>query len=516
MDVEVYYGGLRGGTMPYTVLPAFRLFCKQNGFQTKWDPKNKRIDLDSGLKGKICVLTPGKTVGDQYYVAEILGKVQRFLSNFGIEVVRTEKKSEVPKVRDVAIRFSLEELRTTIKPKLELFQSEDEKRKSLINSLHAELKHTGITCVLKAQKEQRSTPPSLAIKLLLPIDTDLSRRKAYGEKIAFYLASGILQYFHTSQQISPISYLPMNILKEFFSSSLIDRVGTLNQGYEEEQALEQEPNRELKQEPEQVLEQEPEQVLEQVPEQVPEQVLEQVPEQVLEQEPEQVLEQEPEQVLEQEPEQVLEQESEAEEDVVEPEPKQTQTIEFHRPVQSVFVQEEQNEIVEEAVWVHEIKQAPVEKRLEAEVFLDYTLFHSDLEHRPFLLIGNLYVKNTGTEDLINPIICLRVSPMESIKLGGQILPPNLVETMGVQSSSGIKGWRYLEDDWFSQAQERGEYWIAPIQPILISPKATEPFQNFQISIKKPENGSIVTVEAVVLFNEQEIHFPANNRIAISF
>ncbi|MFJ9497447.1 hypothetical protein [Brevibacillus centrosporus] len=478
MDVEVYYGGLRGGTMPYTVLPAFRLFCKQNGFQIKWDPKNKRIDLDSGLKGKICVLTPGKTVGDHYYVAEILGKVQRFLSDFGIEVVCTEKKSEVPKVRDVAIRFSLEELRTTIKPKLELFQSEDEKRKGLINSLHAELKHTGITCVLKAQKEQRSTPPSLAIKLLLPIDTDLSRRKAYGEKIAFYLASGILQYFHTSQQISPISYLPMNILMEFFSSSLIDRVGTLNQGYEEEQALEQEPNQELKQEPEQVIEQEPEEVLEQESE--------------------------------------ADAEAEAEEAEPEPEPKQTQTIEIHRPVQSVFVQEEQNETVEEAVWVHEIKQAQVEKRLEAEVFLDYTLFHSDLEHRPFLLIGNLYVKNTGTEDLINPIICLRVSPMESIKLGGQILPPNLVETMGVQSSSGVKGWRYLEDDWFSQAKERGEYWIAPIQPILISPKATEPFQNFQISIKKPENGSIVTVEAVVLFNEQEIHFPANNRIAISF
>ncbi|MED4779043.1 hypothetical protein P9579_00015, partial [Brevibacillus choshinensis] len=239
MDVEVYYGGLRGGTMPYTILPAFRLFCKQNGFQIKWDPKNKRIDLDSGLKGKICVLSPGRPVGDTYYVAEILGKVQRFLSDFGIEVVRTEKKSDIPKNRDVAIRFSVEELRTASKPKLELFQGEDEKRKSLINSLQAELKHTGIACVLKVQKEQRSAQPSLAIKLLLPIDTDVSRRKAYGEKIAFYLASGILQYFQTAQQIYPISYLPMNVLKEFFSSALIDRVGTLNHGYDEEQEQEQ-------------------------------------------------------------------------------------------------------------------------------------------------------------------------------------------------------------------------------------------------------------------------------------
>lgn len=437
MDVEVYYGGQRGGTMPYTVLPAFRLFCKQNGFQIKWDAKNKRIDLDSGLKGKICVLAPGGTAGETSYEGEILGKVHRFLSDFGIEVVLVEKKSDIPKDRDVAIRLSAKELRTAVKPKLELFQSEDEKRKSLINSLHAELKHTGITCVLKAQKEIRSVHSFLAIQLQLPKDTDASRRKAYGEKIAFYLASGILRYFQAAQQILPISYLPPHILKEFFGSVLTDQAGTLQLGHKDEQ------------------------------------------------------EQEQEQVLE------LEQE-------------------HHQSEQTEPGNEDQEGPLEETALLDEEKQTPAEKRLEAEVFFDYTLFHSDVEHRPFLLMGNLYVKNTGTEDLINPIVCLRVSPVDSIKLGGQILPPNLVETMGVQSSSGIKGWRYLEDDWFSQAQERGEYWIAPIQPISISPKATEPFQNFQISIKKPETGNIVTVEGVVLFNDQEIHFPANNRIAISF
>ncbi len=433
MDVEVYYGGQRGGTMPYTVLPAFRLFCKQNGFQIKWDAKNKRINLDSGLKGKICVLAPGRAVGEASYVAEILGKVQRFLSDYGIEVVLAEKKADIPKERDVAIRFSIEELRATGRPKLELIHVEDEKRKSLINSLQAELKHTGIACVLKTQKETRFVQSFLTMQLLLSKDTDASRRKVYGEKIAFYLASGILRYFQNAQQIYPISYLPMNVIKDFFGSALLDRSRTFQVGHDE--GAEQE---------------------------------------------------------------------------------QAQTLENHQSVQIEAENEDQNGTVGETVLLGEINQAPAEKRLEAEVFFDYTLFHSDKEHRPFLLIGNLYVKNTGTEDLINPIVCLRVSPTESIKLGGQILPPNLVETMGVQSSSGIKGWRYLEDDWFSQAQERGEYWIAPIQPIRIASKATEPFQNFQISIKKPETGSTVTVEAVVLFNEQEIHFPANNRIAISF
>lgn len=435
MDVEVYYGGQRGGTMPYTVLPAFRLFCKQNGFQIKWDPKNKRIDLDSGLKGKICVLAPGGGAGETAYEREILGKVHRFLSDFGIEVVLFEKKSDIPGDIDVAIRFSAKELRTAVKPKLELFQSENEKSKSLISNLQAELKHTGITCLLKAQKEIRSVHSFLAIQLLLPKAADASRRKAYGEKIAFYLASGILRYFQATQKIFPISYLPPHILKEFFSSVWKD--STL------------------------------------LPRHIGEQELEQVVDQELE-------------------------------------------PQDHQSEQAEPENEEQEKLSEVVALVDEEKQTPTEKRLDAEVFFDYTLFHSDAEHRPFLLIGNLYVKNTGTEDLINPIVCLRVSPIESIKLGGQILPPNLVETMGVQSSAGIKGWRYLEDDWFAQAQERGEYWIAPIQPLSIAPKATEPFQNFQISIKKPETGSTVTVEGVVLFKDQEIHFPANNRIAISF
>jgi hypothetical protein len=158
----------------------------------------------------------------------------------------------------------------------------------------------------------------------------------------------------------------------------------------------------------------------------------------------------------------------------------------------------------------------VEKRVEAEVFFDYTLIHSDSSERPFLLIGTLQVKNTGTEALSNPIVCLRVTPPDSIKMGGQILPPKLVETLAIQDSGGMKGWRYLDDDWFSQAQERGEYWIAPIQPVLIEPKSTEAFQNFQISFLKQPSGQAVMVEGVVLCNNQEVNFSSNNRIAISF
>lgn len=163
------------------------------------------------------------------------------------------------------------------------------------------------------------------------------------------------------------------------------------------------------------------------------------------------------------------------------------------------------------------RPAQVQGTLDAEVFFDYTVVRSEMEHQPFLILGNLYIKNTGQDVLINPIVCLRAEPPENIRLSGQILPANLVETMGIQSPEGVKGWRFLEQDWFEQAQKRGEYWIAPIQPVRIAPNEIHPFQNFQITVQASNTSSrSVTIEGFVFFREQQLQFSSNNRIALSY
>mgnify|MGYP001199616821 CR=1 FL=1 len=443
MEVEVYYGGQRGGAIPYADLPAFRLFCKQSGYQTKWDPKTKRLDLNPGLTGKICVLAPAGLPEGNADAQEIVRHVYAFLHGTGVDAVLVGKKAEVPKKWDVAIRLSVKELHSAAKPRLEIFHGDDERRKRLASILQTELKHTGIQCGIKAPKEARKIHPFLVVQLVVPKETELSQKKGYGEKLAFYLASGILRYFQEIQHISPVSYLSPHILEPFFHTLLLDRTeGMRSSGKSERTEAERHMETTI----------------------------------------------------------ILPQQTKPEPTATE---QATETETATSPGQSVQDEELPAPMAED-------------KRVHAEVFFDYTLFHSDLENRPFLLIGNLYVKNTGNEALYNPIVCLRVTPIDSVNLGGQILPPRLVETMAVQSATGVKGWRYLEDDWFSQAKERGEYWIAPIQPIQIAPGATESFQNFQLSIRKPEEGNSVTVEGVVWFREQEIHFPANNRIALSF
>lgn len=519
MDVEVYYSGQRGGTMPYAALPAFRLFCKQNGFQLKWDSKNKRIDLDSGLKGKVCVLFTGKSTTETSYEWDVLGRVQKFVSDYGMEVVLAQNNIALAKNTDIAIRFSIKEQRLLEKPRLVLFQAEDEKRRELIRCLQAELKQTGIPCHVKGGKEAKPTSAIVHLQLQIPKHTEIFKRKAYGEKIAFYLASGILGYLQEGMQIQPLAYLPPNLLRVFFGSVLANTqiaheqtdlekqlVQPLASGVEDER--EESEELELQEEYVQFIELETE-----VAEEIEEEIVEETDS---DSSKEADVHADKENELDLGDEQAPEVEMETKED-------DAHSVESIQAVSEVeVVQEvvETVETVEQPIQLEQPIQAvlvqPIETRLEAEVFFDYTLIHSDSEEKPYLLIGTLQVKNTGTEELYNPIVCLRVTPADSIKMGGQILPPKLVETMAVQGMNGLKGWRYLEDDWFTQAMERGEYWIAPIAPVSIAPKATESFQNFQISFLKQDAGKAVIVEGVVVCNNQEVNFSANNRIAVSF
>ncbi|WP_419878837.1 hypothetical protein [Brevibacillus centrosporus] len=532
MDVEVYYGGQRGGTMPYTALPAFRLFCKQNGFQLKWDPKNKRVDLDSGLKGKVCVLYTGPASTENAYEKEIVEKVQRFVSEYRMEVVFGPKNSAAAANADVAIRVSVKEMRLLEKPRILLFQQED--RRELVKSLQSELKQTGMPCLIRANKAAKSGNAAVHLQLQIPQFTEIYKRKTYAEKLAFYLASGILNYFQEDLHIQPFAYLPPNLLKVFFDSVMFgqslqgdgeseqvnagedvedpqdsderDASGASHEESDDDDKLNGDEMQELD-ELQELQELGEDELILTIHEPEDEPVLDEVTE-----ESQQSLEAEA-NLTEAENQVEAKSQAKAEES--------SAVEEQDFPVNQAPIEEtnrgETSLVLAEPTVHHPIPASmQTAQTLEAEVYFDYTLIHSDSEDRPFLLIGTLQVKNTGTADLYNPIVCLRVTPADSIKMGGQILPPKFVETMAVQGASGLSGWRYLNDDWFVQAQERGEYWIAPIQPVLIEPKATEAFQNFQISFLKQPSGKGVTVEGVVLCNNQEVNFSANNRIAISF
>ncbi|EST56651.1 hypothetical protein T458_05005 [Brevibacillus panacihumi W25] len=434
MDVEVYYDGQRREAIPYSALPALRLFCQEQGFQLQWDPEAKRVDLGSGLKGKVFMLIAGGMDDDTGLEYEVLSRTASFLRDVGAKPVLLERGDESSGDSDAALRFSAKELPSLDESRLILFQGDDERRRRLLHHVFHEMKESGIPCQIRISKRAK-TSVLLPIQWHVPSGLEGAKRSKLAEQIAISLVSGILRDVHEGQGISPISYLLPHLLQTFFGQV---------------QKLEEWETKDQKEQQEQQVHQ----------------------------------------------------------------PALVEAVaEVHQE------EKEEKQIIERPILPTEVKMpTPIatEQRIEAEVYFDYTLMHHETENRPYLLIGSLIVKNTGTEALYNPVVCLRVNPIEGIKLGGQILPPNMVETLGVQGQGGAKGWKYMEDDWFEQAKERGEYWIAPIQPMIIPPKMSEAFQNFQISFFQQEERTTITVEGIVMVNDQQLHFPANNRIAVSF
>jgi hypothetical protein len=164
------------------------------------------------------------------------------------------------------------------------------------------------------------------------------------------------------------------------------------------------------------------------------------------------------------------------------------------------------------------KQDPSTPPFRLEVYFDYQVFVPTSEDDTYLILGNMYLKNTGIMTLANPHICFQVTPPGKIQLKGQIVPPSLVDTVGVQGFNGNSavGWRYLEDNWFQKAKDQGEYWICPIQPMLIQPEETQIFPNFQFSIPRSEIEGTITIQGMVYFKELNFQFSSNNRIVLAF
>ena len=116
---------------------------------------------------------------------------------------------------------------------------------------------------------------------------------------------------------------------------------------------------------------------------------------------------------------------------------------------------------------------------------------------------------------MNPVICIKITPVQSASLQGQIIPPKMVSSLGTKSMSGEKGWKYVYDDWRQRIKTNGEYWISPIQVLQIPPGETTMF-NFKINFEQPKDGKSITAQGFVYFQEEKKQFPSNNQISLSF
>lgn len=160
------------------------------------------------------------------------------------------------------------------------------------------------------------------------------------------------------------------------------------------------------------------------------------------------------------------------------------------------------------------QETSVVRKAKAEVFFDYTLLLSQGEDEDdgCLIVGNLHIKNTGTEPLYNPTVALHVDPPKALNIGGQILPPNVVDTLGVQNQ-GATVWKFLETDYVKKGRENGQYLIGTKEPLVIEPGQTE-MHGLQITVIKSRVDGAVTIKGAVQF-AQGLQFVSNNQITLS-
>lgn len=160
-------------------------------------------------------------------------------------------------------------------------------------------------------------------------------------------------------------------------------------------------------------------------------------------------------------------------------------------------------------------QKAQEKKPYAEIYFDYNVIPNRKSER-YSIKADLFIKNTGNVDLMNPKICFRMDPPDKIEIGGQILPPEISEIFSLQGQNGAQGWKYMGKDWLEKAYSTGEYWIESIQESFIPPGETIAVEGLQFTVEPLEEQEVSTILGFVLFEEQELQLSSNNKIKITF
>ncbi|KHE72230.1 hypothetical protein [Halobacillus sp. BBL2006] len=390
MNISVLYEKKKIGEISYSSLPAFRLYCEDQGFITFWHSKEKNLVLSPALSSKRVLIK-----GSELYE----NSMKLFLKDSGLTVVDEEQGEDLHLRIEFSTKTSSSEDRT---PQVTFYHHLRHDQQRLKLNLYKELKDSEFHHQF-VKMDNSSQVPLLKVSCTIPQDTE----QEWIELLSMMIASAVLRYFQIGKTQSMLSCLPIGITDIF--SKVKSSPHIMKQG------------------------------------------------------------------------------------------ETTSTKNNPKPTQPSVPKDERNP-----------KQPP-----SADVYFDYTIFFSGKKDR-LMTHGKLTIKNASEIPLHNPVICLKVQPAGCLEVRGQILPPNLVEGLGVHSEEGTKGWKFASEDWLEVAEERGEYWIGPIQRVTIPGNQSLSLDNLQFVIKKPEEGQDVTVRGFVYFNEDNVKFSSSNKVSVKF
>lgn len=162
-----------------------------------------------------------------------------------------------------------------------------------------------------------------------------------------------------------------------------------------------------------------------------------------------------------------------------------------------------------------VERVEEEKEAQCDLFFDYSVT-AGRKTEKYTIFSSIHLRNIGERALHNPVLCLKVEPVDSVDIGGQILPPGMSELFAVQGEAGAQGWEYVGEEWLEKAYTTGEYWIKPIQDLTIPASESILLEGVQFSFQPPEQAGKISIAGFVFFQDQNLQFKSLNTIVFSF
>ncbi|MDR7001027.1 hypothetical protein [Neobacillus niacini] len=157
----------------------------------------------------------------------------------------------------------------------------------------------------------------------------------------------------------------------------------------------------------------------------------------------------------------------------------------------------------------------VEERIECQSWFSYSVMLPNIEEdeQEVMIIGNYIIKNTGTETLNKPIICIRITPPKDVRLGGKI--GSITHTALMVDGSNSAAWEYIHNDWREKSLETGEHWLKPkVNAPLLSNESIAFAYELQFPLTQKEK--YVNVEGFIYFDEINQGLASLNKMTINF
>lgn len=145
-------------------------------------------------------------------------------------------------------------------------------------------------------------------------------------------------------------------------------------------------------------------------------------------------------------------------------------------------------------------------------YFAYSLLLPKNEQEKGTIIGNFIIKNIGDVPIEKPSICLKIIPADyaviTAKIGQEIEYERKLNPLMMES------WSYINDEAKELVQDRGEYWLKPINTQKLDSGKSLSFTNFQLKFNHIQEPISIKVKGYVYADQLTNGLEALNHISI--